>query len=426
MKMKKFKRSIITTCKLLAFIILIEFIPFDFNGILFCHWEGFSVSTYGGVDETALYSLSACLYDAENERVLFSKAGDEVRAMASTTKIMTCIIALEYGNLDDVVEVSKYAASMPNVKLGAKAGEKYVLRDLLYSLMLESHNDAAVIIAEHISGSVSEFAKLMNEKARDLMCYDTYFITPNGLDATETVGGVEKKHSTTAEDLCKIMSYCIKNEMFLEITRTTSYSFCNKKASESGEIVNGGRSFNVSNKNAFLTMMEGALSGKTGFTGEAGYCYVGALKRDGKTFVVALLGCGWPNNKGYKWKDTMYLMEYALNNYNPAIINESLPEIPAITVNNGTYGNKRGQIRIIPKVLHNEIELLTCDEDIIEVKIDITEELLAPLSKGDRLGQITYTVNGEIVGREEIVSEDDVGVYNYEWCLSHILEVLFL
>ena len=378
------------------------------------------------MDETALYSLSACLYDAENERVLFSKAGDEVRAMASTTKIMTCIIALEYGNLDDVVEVSKYAASMPNVKLGAKTGEKYVLRDLLYSLMLESHNDAAVIIAEHISGSVSEFAKLMNEKARDLMCYDTYFITPNGLDATETVGGVEKKHSTTAEDLCKIMSYCIKNEMFLEITRTTSYSFCNKKVSESGEIVNGGRSFNVSNKNAFLTMMEGALSGKTGFTGEAGYCYVGALKRDGKTFVVALLGCGWPNNKGYKWKDTMYLMEYALNNYNPAIINESLPEIPAITVNNGTYGNKRGQIRIIPKVLHNEIELLTCDEDIIEVKIDITEELLAPLSKGDRLGQITYTVNGEIVGREEIVSEDDVGVYNYEWCLSHILEVLFL
>ena len=251
-----------------------------------------AVNSDEAINSGDLHSLSACLLDGESGRVLYEKDGYTMRANASTTKIMTCILAIEYGNMDDLIDVSKYAAGMPDVQLNIKTGEKYRLGDLLYSLMLESHNDTAVAIAEHISGDVKSFAKLMNEKARELGCYDTYFITPNGLDATENVNGKEMFHGTTAADLTRIMAYCIKNPEFLKITQTGSYTFSNKITDDKGNVTNGARTFTVNNKNAFLTMMEGAVSGKTGFTGKAGYCYVGALKRDDRVFVVALLGCG--------------------------------------------------------------------------------------------------------------------------------------
>lgn len=264
-----------------------------------------------------LYAQSAVLMDADSGRILYGKNEDQIMPMASTTKIMTCIVALENANTDDFVKVSSYAARMPKVKLTVQEGEYYRLGDLLYSLMLESHNDSAVAIAEHVGGSVEGFAKMMNQKARDLGCFDTYFITPNGLDAV--VGENERFHSTTAADLARIMSYCIgvsgKKEEFLEITRTPSYGFSNYIKQEDGEMSQGSRYFSCNNHNAFLTMMEGALSGKTGFTNKAGYCYVGALRRDHRTFVVALLACGWPNNKHYKWSDTKTLMNYGLENY---------------------------------------------------------------------------------------------------------------
>ena len=255
------------------------------------------------IKESELYARSAVLMDADSGRILYQKEGETPLPMASTTKIMTCIVALENGVLEDEVEVSAYAASMPDVQLNIREGEHYILRDLLHSLMLESHNDSAVAIAEHIGGSVEGFADLMNRKAKEIGCENTYFITPNGLDAEKEIetadGGKQTAaHSTTAADLARIMSYCIKRspkkEDFLDITRTASYSFSN---------LEGSRSFSCSNHNAFLNMMEGALSGKTGFTGKAGYCYVGALERDDRTFVVALLACGWPNNKTYKWSD---------------------------------------------------------------------------------------------------------------------------
>ena len=241
--------------------------------------------------------------DADSGRVLFGKDADVVRPMASTTKIMTCILALEYlrKHPDQTIEVSDQAASQPKVHLGMQKGEVFYIKDLLYSLMLESHNDSAVAVAEGIAGSVEEFAKEMNAKAAEIGCKNTHFITPNGLDA-EDEGGV---HSTTAEDLAKIMRYCImtsgEKETFLEVTRTKEYQF---------QDADRKRTFSCHNHNAFLDMMDGALSGKTGFTAEAGYCYVGSLRQDDRTFIVALLACGWPDNKGYKWKDTRKLMEF--------------------------------------------------------------------------------------------------------------------
>ena len=161
-----------------------------------------------------LHAAAAVLMDAESGRVLFEKNGTEKLPMASTTKIMTLLIALENADPDGIVTVSSRAASMPEVKLHIREGERYRLLDLLYSLILESHNDTAVAIAEHIGGSVEQFASMMNQKARDLGCFDTYFITPNGLDAQDEHG----IHSTTAKDLARIMRFCIRNEEFLAIT----------------------------------------------------------------------------------------------------------------------------------------------------------------------------------------------------------------
>ena len=202
-------------------------------------------------DFLKLYAQSAVLMDGSSGRILYGKGQDIIRPMASTTKIMTCILALELGNLDDKVTASSYAASQPKVHLGVRSGEEYRLEDLLYALMLESYNDAAVMIAENIGGSVEDFAALMNQKAEELGCRDTYFITPNGLDGVKKdKDGVEHIHSTTAADLAAIMRYCVmespKKEEFLSITRTQNHTFTDSS---------GRRSYSCFNHNAFLNKM---------------------------------------------------------------------------------------------------------------------------------------------------------------------------
>ncbi len=377
-----------------------------------------------------LYAQSAVLMDAGSGRILYEKNGNEVRPMASTTKIMTCILALECGNTEDFVEVSSYAASMPKVKLNMQKGERYRLKDLLYSLMLESHNDSAVAIAEHIGGSVEGFASMMNQKAKEIGCHDTFFITPNGLDAAVTNGGETKIHSTTAADLARIMSYCItdspKKEEFLEITGTSSYGFEGYKEKDGG-IVSNGRSFQCNNHNAFLTMMEGALSGKTGFTGNAGYCYVGSLRRGDRTFVVALLACGWPNHKSYKWSDTMKLMDYGLQNFEYHSLSEvKIDEnsLKPVTVTGGQTKRIGKSCQIPVTVLRKEEKaqgILMKNDEKFEIKRELKEVLEAPVKKGTEIGTISYLLDGEIYGIDHVVAAGEVKKTDYIWCLRQIL-----
>ena len=365
-----------------------------------------------------LYARGAVLLDADSGRVLYGKEEDVALPMASTTKIMTCILALELGELEDEVEISAYAASQPQVHLGVTKGDSFYLKDLLYSLMLESHNDSAVAIAEHIGGSVEGFAKLMNDKADEIGCEDTHFITPNGLDATEMIDGKEKRHSTTARDLAMIMRYCImispEKDSFLEITRTANYSFANRQ---------GSRSYSCTNHNAFLNMMDGALSGKTGFTGGAGYCYVGALRRDERTFIVALLACGWPNHKTYKWVDTRKLMEYGLENYTyqniykevdlkPVKILEGIPEIDGYD----PYAEVQTEIEMQEKEgektgekEEKELNFLLSAEDEVRIDISYAGEMSAPVKAGTAVGKVVYNLNWEPVKEYELVLIKDVG-----------------
>lgn len=357
-----------------------------------------------------LYALSAVLMDGDSGRVLFEKNGYEKRPMASTTKIMTLIVTLENANLDEIVTVSDYAASMPDVQLGIRAGEQYRLEDLLYSLMLESHNDSAAAIAEHVGGSVEGFAAMMNAKARDIGCYDTYYITPNGLDA-EDENGV---HSTTAADLARVMRYCIsqspEKDEFLKITRTNAYSFSDAECL---------RNFTVGNKNAFLGMMEGALSGKTGFTNNAGYCYVGALERDGRTFIVSLLACGWPNNRSYKWSDTRKLMSYGLAYYQYRNVwQDVLPEL--LPVENGIPENgdltELAYTEIQLAKEEPDLKLLLAEGEELEVKMELPETVTAPVEPGTVIGNVCYYLNGTAVRAYPVETADTVEAVSVRWC----------
>ena len=308
-----------------------------------------------------LRARAAVLMDGDTGRILYGKNQDQTLPMASTTKIMTCILALENASLDDVVEVSSYAASMPDVQLNIREGEQYRLGDLLYSLMLESHNDTAAAIAEHVAGTREAFADMMNQKARDIGCRDTFFITPNGLDAEDPDTG--RIHSTTAAELAGILRYCLfqspEREGFLQVTRAPSHAFSD---------VSGTRTFSCVNHNALLTTTKGAISGKTGFTAGAGYCYVGAVKKGEKTFIAALLGCGWPPHRTYKWEDMGRLLAFGDENYDFYELLKETPEIPPIPVKNG-IGSQTGLTVGYPepaslKILMNQNEPVTIKKKV--------------------------------------------------------------
>ncbi len=400
---------------------------------VFAGQENIAAQEVEEIKENSLYAKSAVLMDAESGRILYGKNAAEQMAMASTTKIMTLLIALEQGNPEQIITVSKYAQSMPDVQLNMKEGEQYVLKDLLYSLMLESHNDSAVAIAEGVAGSVEAFADRMNRKAKEIGCENTCFITPNGLDATATLTDAEGRetavfHSTTAENLAKIMSYCITKspckEQFLEITQTPTYTFSNCE---------GTRNFTCQNHNSFLYMMEGAISGKTGFTGKAGYCYVGALKRDNRTLVVALLACGWPNNKSYKWKDTRALMEYGLANYRYEEYETALEEIEKTgvieVVNGQTEG--LGDIAYVNWEVKNAENtaskgmLLRADEEF-KVISKMEKNLTAPVREGTKIGEIKCLVGCEVVLKKDVVITDTVEEIDFEWCVKQVFGKFYL
>lgn len=373
-------------------------------------------------EELQLYAKSAVLMDADSGRILYGKNPEEKLPMASTTKIMTCILALEYGNLEAVAEVSNYAAGMPKVKLSVSPGERYYLKDLLYSLMLESHNDSAVVIAESVGGSVEKFAAMMNQKARDIGCFDTYFITPNGLDAKVNETG--KVHSTTAADLAKIMAYCVtdspERERFLEITRTQSYDFTN---------VEGTRSFRCNNHNAFLGMMQEALSGKTGFTNNAGYCYVGAVESEGRIFTVALLACGWPNNRSYKWSDMKQLAVYGMAHYQYQDIYER-QEFADIPVRNGIAGEagtpfEEAKVSVTLEAAEESLPYLLCEADQVEVKTRVEPVLDAPVAEGQEVGSVSYFLNGELIKQYAVCTDTAIEERNFLWILNYILKLAF-
>ena len=379
-------------------------------------------------DDENLYALSAVLMDGENGRVLYGKEAYKGRPNASTTKVMPCILALELAKGDDYVQVSENAASQPQTRLGMREGQQFYLEDLLYSLMLKSHNDSAVAIAEHIGGSVEGFAEKMNEKAKELGCKDTHFVTPNGLDG-EDEGGI---HHTTARDLALIMAYAIKNATFVHITQTRDYTFTD---------ISGKKHYSVHNTNAFLDMETGVISGKTGFTGNAGYCYVCAVRQDERLFIVALLGCGWPGNKNYKWSDTKKLLSYGRENYQYVMLPElpQLPEIPVTEAAPGKedpYPQKSDRSGYPPKQVMLKIHAVLSEKDrekryllkkteTITWETELPDKLPAPIQKNQKISTLHAKLNGKELLSCLVTADDKIDRITYKWYVDKVFKDYF-
>lgn len=379
-------------------------------------------------DDENLYALSAVLMDGETGRVLYGKEAYKGRPNASTTKVMTCILALELAKGDDYVQVSGNAASQPQTRLGMREGQQFYLEDLLYSLMLKSHNDSAVAIAEHIGGSVEGFAEKMNEKAKELGCKDTHFVTPNGLDG-EDEGGI---HHTTARDLALIMAYAIKNATFVHITQTRDYTFTD---------ISGKKHYSVHNTNAFLDMETGVISGKTGFTGNAGYCYVCAVRQDERLFIVALLGCGWPGNKNYKWSDTKKLLSYGRENYQYMMLPElpQLPEIPVTEAAPGKedpYPQKSDRSGYPPKQVMLKIHAVLSEKDrekryllkkteTITWETELPDKLPAPIQKNQKISTLHAKLNGKELLSCLVTADDKIDRITYKWYVDKVFKDYF-
>lgn len=370
-----------------------------------------------------LFATAACLMDGDTGRVLFGKRETDPMAMASTTKIMTCILALENGGEQAVATASAQAAAAPKVHLGVYEGEQFLLGDLLYSLMLESHNDAAVMIAETIGGSIEGFAALMNEKAAAIGCTDTHFVTPNGLDASDAGGD----HHTTAADLARIMRYCIKTSPkateFLAVTQTRSYTFWDLEKKNM---------FNCCNHNALLDQMEGAISGKTGFTAKAGYCYTGALERDGKCLIVTLLACGWPNHKNYKWADAAKLLNYGLESYTYRDVLDHSWKPGRIEVTDGVYNGllqtkSSASLTLVSPALDpaRSLPVLLKETEIPKKDIFLPELIEAPVKKGEKVGSMTYSIDGILLAEYPVYAAETIEKIDYGWCMEQVAERLF-
>ena len=375
-------------------------------------------------DDLNLYAKSAVLTDVETGRILYGKNAVTPMANASTTKIMTCLLAIESGKRGDTVTFSEHACKMPKVRLGCSAGTQFVLEDLLYSLMLESHNDTAVAIAEHVAGSVEAFAKRMNERAVELGCRNTHFVTPNGLDSSDAGGA----HQTTAYDLCLIMAACMQNDKFLEITETSSKTIAS---------VDGTFQATLYNHNALLSMVDGVISGKTGFTAKAGYCYVGAYRNDDRIYTFALLACGWPNNKGYKWEDSKKLIAYGNETYARQLYT-SEREQRQIQIHNGVQTNRTGMVtekqghilgktqryaypeKLVAETEPMQQELLLSDADVIMEEWTLPDYLEAPVQKGDVIGEHVIFLNGCLILTQPVYAAETVEKFDYRWCLNYV------
>ncbi len=293
-------------------------IVFVFLYMIICSVQIYSISA----DELNLNAKAAVIMDAESGKILYGKSKDQKMPNASTTKILTCLYILEHCDIEKKAKVSKNAAIQPKVRLGVREGESYKVKDLLYGLMLESYNDCAVVLAEYAAGSVEKFEKRVNQLAGKLGASNTHFVTPNGLDGTDKNG----RHETTAQDLAKIMASCIKNQHFLEITQAKQHTFTDDS---------GKRRFTCNNHNALLSTMQGAISGKTGYTSKAGYCYVGAVKQKNMTMTLSVLASGWPPHKTYKWNDVRKLVQYAIDHYEKREIVADTSKIKEIYVKDG-------------------------------------------------------------------------------------------
>lgn len=354
----------------LAVALVILLIAFTFSGT--------------AVASINISSSKAILIDAKTGQVLFSKNAHAKAYPASTTKIMTAILALERGHLEDYVPISKKASYVNGSRIYLLEGEKITLEQLLYGLLVESANDAAIAIAEYIGGSVEEFAVMMNDKAKQLGAKNTNFTNPNGLPDTH--------HVTTAYDLALIARYAITIPEFKEIVNTTRYVMPETNMQDTRYFYNGNKLI----KNTRYKY-DGANGIKTGYTAAAQQCFVGSAEKNGQHLITVILN---ESNSNRLWENTIKLLDYGFDNFDLIPLNKADEVIQEVKVKGST----------------KKIKLVTQDEfhyDVskghkpeIEKEIILDAEIKAPVHQGERLGFLEYRIGEDVIGRVRLIVDD--------------------
>jgi len=352
-------------------------------------------STYADVADI---NTKACiLMDVNTGRVLYAKNENIKLPMASTTKIMTVILAIESGRLDEIVTISRNASIQEGSSVYLREGEKIKLEDLLYAIMLRSGNDASVAVAEHLCGSVEKFAELMNKKAKEIGAYNTNFTNPHGLH--------DDNHYTTAYDLGLITCYALKNDKFAEIVKTK------KKTIPGPEEENWDRV--LTNKNKMLWQFDGGDGVKTGFTKKAGRCLVASATRNNWQLVSVVLNCA------DMWDVSSQLLEYGFNNYKRVhAIDKNLP-YKYITVRKG----KKEITGIYPKD-DLYIPVKVNGEEKMSFKDNLTSNVKAPVYENHIAGQVEIYIDNTLIGKTDLVYRENIESSSIIYYIKKILKNL--
>lgn len=332
-----------------------------------------------GISVNALdVSAKACIMiESTTGNIIYEKDSHESLPMASTTKIMTTILSLESGNLDTPFIVDSNAIKVEGSSMGLLEGDTVTKRALCYGMMLPSGNDSANATAVKVGGSIENFASMMNSKAKEIGMNNTLFVTPSGLD--------EGEHHSTAYDMALLTRYALKNPDFRKIC-----------GSLSAQVEFGNPPYNrwLKNTNKLLNMYDGVIGVKTGFTDDAGRCLVSACERNGITLIVVTLNA--PND----WNDHISLYDYGFNQ-----VAFYSPEDECFTVNvvggtKDTIKLERSQEILLPKVSGCNTEY--------QSKVYLNNFEYAPIVKGESLGYIEYSYNGEVVATSDLVSNESI------------------
>ncbi len=312
---------------------------------------------------------SAILMDTDSNRVLFQKNINDKKLIASITKIMTCIIAIEKGNLDKEIVVGEEVLKMYGSNIYLELGEKIKLKDLLYGLMLRSGNDAAIVVAINVGKTEENFVKMMNSKAKELGMNDTIFSNPHGLDDTT-------KNYSTAYDMALLSSYVSKNDIYMEITGTKKY-----------KLATANKSYLWNNRNLLLKKYKYAISGKNGYTPSAGRTLVTVAKKDNLALTAITLNDG----NEYITHETLY--EYGFDNYNNYIIlDKSKFKIDDGFLKNQVY-------------IKNNFSYPLTDSEKDNIKVLLKIEKTKNILNNDRVGIVIVKLNNKEIHSQNIYAK---------------------
>lgn len=339
----------------------------------------------------SVYASASVLIEAKSGAVLYAKHADERRAPASTTKMMTAIVALERGDLNKVIEVSPRAAGTPGSSIYLHPKDRLTLRELLKGMMMQSGNDGSMAVAEGVAGTMENFVAWMNLKAKEIGALNTNFRNPHGLRAPS--------HYTTALDLALIARYGLSHPHFAEIVRQKSAVL---------QWLERPRKVDIQNTNRLLWYMEGADGVKTGTTNEAGHCLVASATRDGKRLIAVVL------NSGDRWGDCKRLLEYGFKEFVTVKVADSRKTVCRIRVTEG----KTQTVDLYPR---KDLTAVVRKDQVNRILRKITvfkDPIAAPLMIGKPLGRIGYEYQGKMVEGVDLVNRRPVEVKRRFWWLQ--------